>query len=185
MRTFHVTLMGVASAATCILASGSKDFMQHYTPQMNKRLRASKTLHAPPSKRSPATDDVQASIVAQALTDPVQAAIAAQGLDGIKDNIDGGDQANGALIQGDSESAANPADNQYSWNQAVTFVPNADATPGTGADEGWQALPQLDGFDLVRDQAIVENATQVRRNHGFVCVIYSPAGALPAALLHH
>jgi len=161
MKTLAFALLGAASAATCVLASGSQDYNSHSVPALNKRFRSSKTLHAAPSKRSPATDDVQASIVAQAATDPINAAIAAQGLDGVKGNIDGGDLSSGTLIDGDSESAANPQDNQYSWNYDVTFEPNANAVAGTGTEDGWTALPQLEGFDLIRDQVITQNATQV------------------------
>jgi hypothetical protein len=159
----------VFGAAFCALASGSSDFQR-----VDKRtLRPSKILHAPPSKRSPATDDVQASIVAQALTDPVGAAIAAQGLDGIKGNINGGDLAANTLIQGDSESAANPQDNQYSWNYNVPFQPNANAIAGTGNETGWTALPTLEGFDLVRNHTISEGATQP---------IYMTSGYNPALI---
>lgn len=106
---------------------------------------------------------MQASIVQQALTDPVKAAIAAQGLDGVKGNINGGDLADNTLIGGDSESAANPQENQYTWNYNVPFLPNANAVAGTGTETGWTALPQLEGFDLIRNTVITENATQVSR----------------------
>jgi pimeloyl-ACP methyl ester carboxylesterase len=111
------------------------------------------------SKRSPATDEVQSAIVAQGATDPVGAAVAAQGLDGVKNNINGGDLAAGnTLIAGDSWSAANPQDNQFPWNYNVEFYPNAAATPGDAAADGWVALPQLGGFELNR-AVIRGNAT--------------------------
>lgn len=156
--------VGAASmAATCSLAAAgpSDPAMSQRIPSLHRR--GSRTLHAPPSKRSPATDDVQASIVALAATDPVAAAIAAQGLDGIKDNTDGGDLAGNTLIPGDSESNEDPQQNQYPWNQNVPFQPNADASAGSDASDpdaqGWAALPALPGFNLVRDQVIKGNAT--------------------------
>ncbi|UZJ51839.1 hypothetical protein CBS101457_001159 [Exobasidium rhododendri] len=159
MKAFNLALTGAILAATWTLASTSEEH-SGFPSSVERRSRPSRMLHAAPSKRSPATDDVQASIVAQAAADPVNAAIAAQGMDGIKDNTDGGDLAEGTLIDGDSESAANPQDNQYPWNYDVTFLPNSDATAGVGGDQGWVALPALSGFDLVRDQAITANATQ-------------------------
>jgi hypothetical protein len=158
MRTTTLALFG---AAVCALASGSSDFRQSNKSAARRSLRPSKVLHAAPSKRSPATDDAQVSIVQQALTDPVKAAIAAQGLDGVKGNINGGDLADNTLIGGDSESAANPQENQYTWNYNVPFLPNANAVAGVGNETGWTALPQLEGFDLIRNTVITENATQV------------------------
>lgn len=160
MKTLKFALIG---AAACTLASSSSNFYQESAATLNKRLRPSRVLHAPPSKRSPATDDAQASIVQQALTDPVNAAIAAQGLDNVKNFIDGGDSNDNTLISGDSESNTNLQDNQYPWNYNVPFVANAVATAGGTTDVGWTALPPLDGFDLVRNQVITENATQVSR----------------------
>lgn len=157
MRSLTVAVLGALSAATCALASGSSSA----PTLLERKWRPSRSLHAPPSKRSPATNDVQASIVNQASTDPIGAAIAAQGLDGVKNNIDGGDLSAGTLISGDSESASNPVDNQYPWNRNIVFAPNADATAGVGNETGWTALPQLGGFDLIRTQSVFENATQV------------------------
>ena len=156
MKSFSVALLGAVSIATCALASGSNVNPTY----LEKRMRPSRVLHAPPSKRSPATDDVQASIVAQAANDPVGAAVAAQGLDGVRNNVDGGDLSSGTLISGDSETSTNPQDNQYSWNQNVQFAPNANAIAGTGNETGWTALPDLEGFDLIRNRVVVENATQ-------------------------
>ncbi|PWN89890.1 hypothetical protein FA10DRAFT_231022 [Acaromyces ingoldii] len=116
-------------------------------------------VHAPPTKRQPATDDVQGSIVAQAANDPIGAAAAAQGLDNVKNYLQGGDQAQYTLIQDD----ANNPSAQYPWNQNVGTNPNANAQAGANADgnsQGWVGLPQLQMFDLKRDQVIKENATQ-------------------------
>lgn len=159
-----LSLLGVALLASCASASNMALDGSRRAPSdsmdFRRSLRPSKSLYAPPSKRSPATDDVQQSIVNLADTDPVAAAIAAQGLDGIKGNTDGGDLADNTLIQGDSESAENPQDNQYSWNYNVPFLPNADATPGQGGEDaqGWTALPQLGGFEL-RREVIRDGAT--------------------------
>lgn len=158
MKTLTFALLG---AAVCTLASSSSNFHQETVASLNKRLRPSRALHSPPSKRSPATHDAQASIVEQALTDPVNAAIAAQGLDNVKNFIDGGDSNDNTLISGDSESNEDLQANQYYWNSNVPFVANAVATSGGTADVGWTSLPALQGFDLVRNQVITENATQV------------------------
>jgi hypothetical protein len=161
MEWFTTIFLCTLLLATSCQADGTNDYSTNGVPLLNKRRLESRVVHAAPSKRSPATDDAQASIVLQAIADPVGAAIAAQGLDGIKGNTQGGDLAGSTLIQGDSDSAVNVQDNQYPWNYNVTFVPNANAVAGTGLEAGWQALPQLDGFNLVRDQIMVENATQV------------------------
>lgn len=163
MKSATIAIIG---ATICALASGSSDFPRNDDSVVRRSLRPSKVLHPAPSKRSPATDDVQASIVNQALTDPVNAAIAAQGLDGVKGNLDGGDLADNTLIGGDSESAVNPQENQYTWNYNVPFLPNANAVAGVGNETGWTALPQLEGFDLIRNRVITENATQV----GHLCL---------------
>lgn len=163
MRIVSTAAAAVAAATwvACVSAAGGSS-STNIVVDHSKRMVATRShlVHAPPTKRQPATDDVQGSIVAQAANDPIGAAAAAQGLDNVKNYLQGGDQAQYTLIQDD----ANNPSAQYPWNQNVGTNPNANAQAGANADgnsQGWVGLPQLQMFDLKRDQVIKENATQV------------------------
>lgn len=114
------------------------------------------------------SDEVQAQIVALAATDPIGAARMADSLQNVYAFVDGGNPV-GALISNDGDADAQESE-QWPWNRGrnITYVNNAVAVPGTvnGAaapenEEGWTALPQLDGFDLNRTWVVRDGATQV------------------------
>lgn len=154
------------TAITCVLsalasfsAMGASNDSPFSTHLITKQKRSFKSSHSPFTKRAPPTNDYQQSIVALGSSNPVQAAIMAQNIDGVKNNVQGGDLAGGnTLISGDSWSAENPIDNQFPENRNVPYYPNAAATPGNAEADGWVALPQLGGFDLKRE-IIRDNAS--------------------------
>lgn len=158
MRLSTIAFAGTLCALTSTSLIGASNEQSTSFRQINKRMRPIKSSHVSFSKRDPPTNDYQQSIVGMSSSNPIQAAIMAQDIDGVKNNVDGGDLANGnTLIPGDSWSAQNPQDNQYNENKNVYFYPNAEATPGNSEADGWVALPQLGGFDLRRD-VIRDNA---------------------------
>lgn len=159
MRFSTLAITGALCALTTTSALAESNVQSTSLHTINKRMRSAKSYHMPFSKRVPATNDYQQSIVQLGPTNPVEAAKMAQEIDGVRNNAAGGNLAAGnTLIPGDSWSAQNPQDNQYNENKNVPYYPNAAATPGNAEADGWTALPQLGGFDLRRD-VIRDNAS--------------------------
>ncbi|PWN95886.1 hypothetical protein FA09DRAFT_331826 [Tilletiopsis washingtonensis] len=180
MRFFAATAAALALGATW--ASASAGASSPVPAAHMRRLRSSAPSlveREPPSRivarqqnTSPtatlqATDDVQAQIVALAASDPIGAARMADSLENVYAYVNGGNPV-GALISNDGDADAAESE-QWPWNRGrnITYVNNAVAVPGTinGAaapenEEGWTALPQLEGFDLNRTWVVKETATQ-------------------------
>ncbi|PWN54177.1 hypothetical protein IE53DRAFT_14926 [Violaceomyces palustris] len=93
------------------------------------------------------SQELQDSIVAEALTDPIQAANNVESsIPGVQTQKGSGDIVQGDLIPNDDEGQ------QYEWNSLVYFQPSASTT---GSDQGgWQQLPDTPGFTLNRSVSI-------------------------------
>lgn len=142
------------SATSWVAASSSPDSVSlHYRAQA---LDEPTGLHMRKLRRSN-LHPRQQNIVDEAATNPVQAANDAAALPGVAGNTNGNDLAAGDLVQGDSDEG------QLPWNSAVPFVANANAAGDP--TNGWQALPQMDGFTLNRSLVITEGAIQVSHAH--------------------
>lgn len=136
----------------------SRDSLGLTTPDeddINQTEHFQDTITPPSSTKTKRQSDAQqAEIIAQASTSPVAAAQLADQLPGIANNQQGNDQNAGDLIAGSGDAT------QYPWNAGTHFNPNPDAVPVDNY-EGWQALPQAQGFTLNRTIQVAEGAIQV------------------------
>lgn len=83
-------------------------------------------------------------------TNPIQAAQYVQQLPYIPNNATGSTNVAAQIVQNDSDEA------QLPWNVDVPFIPTANTN--ISALGGWEALPQVDGFNLNRSWEVVPGA---------------------------
>lgn len=170
MRTFTSLSSLLALSSISVLVASADDSLKPTPvvverdaslPGHQRRGRAGKFVQrqdpasssAPPYNTAYYADPTQAAIVAQATNDPFGAAKAADALPFIANNNTGQVLGNNIISSSDSDEG-----NGYPWTVNVPFVANANANGSP--DDGWQALPALDGFTLNRSITISENAIQ-------------------------